>query len=311
MMYSLDRPSARVIGRDGYDDDDDDTIELELNESAIRALTEAAALALAAFEERAEPRLTPEANELGTSGFEQETLAGERGPRALEREAPAARQASEAVEHGAPAARHAVEALEQEAPAAGQTAGALEQEAPAARHASEAFEQKASAPRPVGEALEQKTPAGSRGTVSVARAPRKSRQFALGLGMVAAAAGLLGGVAYLAAARAPHPIPIVADSASRPTTAPEAPTSAPELTSLAPPSVTPDVPVRFKNPFDASEVFEFPAGTSLTEVRDAVAEMLSQRARERQSLFVKRPPRNTKTADRNASATASRVTPRS
>jgi hypothetical protein len=75
--------------------------------------------------------------------------------------------------------------------------------------------------------------------------------------------------------------------------------------------VTPDVPVRFKNPFDASEVFEFPAGTSWTEMRDAVAELLSQRARERQSLFVKRPPRNTKTADRNASATASRVTPRS
>jgi hypothetical protein len=63
---------------------------------------------------------------------------------------------------------------------------------------------------------------------------------------------------------------------------------------LAPASpATPDVPVRFQNPFDASEVFEFPAGTSRAEMRDAVAELLSQRARERQSLFVKRPRRNT------------------
>jgi hypothetical protein len=114
--------------------------------------------------------------------------------------------------------------------------------------------------------------------------------------MVAAAAGLLGGLAYLATARAPHPIPIVADSGSRPTVAPKAPTSVPASASVrasepepapappvtpAPPA-TPDVPVRFKNPFDASEVFEFPAGTSRAEMRDAVAELLSQRARERQ-----------------------------
>jgi hypothetical protein len=319
MMYSLDsleRPSARVIGGDGGDFDcDDDTVELELNESAMRALNEAAALALAAFEGRAEPPLTPtEANQLRTGSLEQETRAGERGPGALEREASAAREVSEAVELGAPAAKQTAEALEQGAPAARQAVEALEQEAPAARRATEPLEQGAAAPRPAGEALKQGTPAGSRGTVSVARAPRKSRQIALGLGMVAAAAGLLGGVAYLATARAPHPIPIVADSGSRPTAAPEAPTSAPALTPLATtpvtPPVTPDVPIRFKNPFDASEVFEFPAGTSQAEMRNAVAELLAQRARERQSLFVKRPRRNTKTADRNASVTA-RVTPRS
>jgi hypothetical protein len=347
MMYSLDRPSARVIGRDEYDDDydDDATIELELNESAIRVLNEAAAVALAAFAERAEPRLTPEANELRIRGLEQETRAGGRGPVARAREAPAARQASEAFEQKAPDVGQACEAFEQKAPAVGQASEAVEQKVPAARQASEAFEQKApavgqtceafeqeapAARQQVGkalgqqetppaervvEALKQEPPAGSRGTVSVARSPRKSRQFALGLGMAAAAAGLLGGVAYLATARAPRPIPIVADSGSRPTAAPEAPTSAPALTPLATlpatPPETPDVPVRFKNPFDASEVFEFPAGMSRTEVRDAVAEMLSQRARERQSLFVKRPRRNTKAPDRDASVTASRVTPRS
>jgi len=40
-------------------------------------------------------------------------------------------------------------------------------------------------------------------------------------------------------------------------------------------------PVRFRNPFDRSEVFEFPAGTSLTEARQLAAQVLAERARER------------------------------
>jgi hypothetical protein len=42
-------------------------------------------------------------------------------------------------------------------------------------------------------------------------------------------------------------------------------------------------PVRFANPFDASEVFEFPPGTNEAEARDAVRRMLVERAMERQS----------------------------
>ena len=54
----------------------------------------------------------------------------------------------------------------------------------------------------------------------------------------------------------------------------------------APPAATPPAepqkpPVRFRNPFDASEVFEFPPGTSATEARQSVAKLLLQRARER------------------------------
>ena len=45
--------------------------------------------------------------------------------------------------------------------------------------------------------------------------------------------------------------------------------------------------VRFTNPFDASEVFEFPPGTSKTEAHDAVADLLLQRARDRQPLIAK------------------------
>ena len=43
-----------------------------------------------------------------------------------------------------------------------------------------------------------------------------------------------------------------------------------------------DSPVRFSNPFDASEVFEFPPGTSDEQARQSVAAILLQRARDRQ-----------------------------
>jgi hypothetical protein len=60
---------------------------------------------------------------------------------------------------------------------------------------------------------------------------------------------------------------------------------------LPPPVVAPEPPpppqpvvepVRFANPFDKTEVFEFPHGTSKAEAREAVASLLMQRARERQ-----------------------------
>lgn len=40
--------------------------------------------------------------------------------------------------------------------------------------------------------------------------------------------------------------------------------------------------VRFANPFDADEVFEFPPGTSESQARDAVADVLLKRAMSRQ-----------------------------
>jgi hypothetical protein len=50
----------------------------------------------------------------------------------------------------------------------------------------------------------------------------------------------------------------------------------------APQSLADSQPVRFVNPFDAGEVFEFPAGTTQTQARDAVAEVLMERALSRQ-----------------------------
>jgi hypothetical protein len=48
------------------------------------------------------------------------------------------------------------------------------------------------------------------------------------------------------------------------------------------PAEAQDSPVRFSNPFDASEVFEFPPGTSDEQARQSVAAVLLQRARDRQ-----------------------------
>jgi hypothetical protein len=53
----------------------------------------------------------------------------------------------------------------------------------------------------------------------------------------------------------------------------------PEPTRL---SESQEPPVRFGNPFDTSEVFEFPPGTTIEEARQAVAAILLRRATERQ-----------------------------
>jgi len=56
-----------------------------------------------------------------------------------------------------------------------------------------------------------------------------------------------------------------------------APAEQPQPTEGAPATT----PIRFKNPFDRSEIFEFPAGTSLEDARQSVANLLLQRARDR------------------------------
>jgi hypothetical protein len=57
---------------------------------------------------------------------------------------------------------------------------------------------------------------------------------------------------------------------------------APQSPWPAPAQKTEGEPVLFANPFDAEEVFEFPPGTSATEAREAVAELLMERAMARQ-----------------------------
>lgn len=65
----------------------------------------------------------------------------------------------------------------------------------------------------------------------------------------------------------------------------------------------PGTPVRMANPFDSSEVFEFPPGTSTAEARESVASLLLQRARDRRPQWgaVKRKPRQPVSGDTSAS----------
>jgi hypothetical protein len=128
--------------------------------------------------------------------------------------------------------------------------------------------------------------------------------------VVAAAAVLLVGQAFLAKPRPRSPVapPVfVAMARVAAPAAPEAP-----ATPLPPqPEAAEIVPVRFTNPFDKTEVFEFPAGTSDIDARGAVAELLAQRARERHIQLRKLPARNSKTADRNTPGTLPRQPPQS
>jgi hypothetical protein len=83
---------------------------------------------------------------------------------------------------------------------------------------------------------------------------------------IAAVLVVLGSVALLAAKPQPLPAPVI-----------QAPRPAPPPPRAEPPAAAAE-PVLFKNPFDRTEVFEFPAGTTQQEARDAVATLLMDRA---------------------------------
>jgi hypothetical protein len=90
---------------------------------------------------------------------------------------------------------------------------------------------------------------------------------------IAAVLAVLGGVAHLPAKQ--KPVPAEVAQAPRPTPPPppaEAPAPAGE-------------PMLFKNPFDRTEVFEFPPGTSQAEAREAVAKALLERAQGRPEVL--------------------------
>ncbi len=116
-------------------------------------------------------------------------------------------------------------------------------------------------------------------TLSQSRAARKhttlGRRSLTYIG-VAASIGVVAVVATLIAYRGAETAPIH-EAVSAPVLQAEAPLPQPSI----PEAVQP--PVRFANPFDRHEIFEFPAGTSSVEARDKVAELLMERARGRRS----------------------------
>jgi hypothetical protein len=112
--------------------------------------------------------------------------------------------------------------------------------------------------------------------------------------------------AAMAATTPPSPLPATAAPGAA-SAAVTALTPAPESAPLTDQPAT----IRFVNPFDRREVFEFPAGTSQADARDAVADLLAERARDRRVLSVKSPRRNGKTANSGAPVVASGIAPRS
>jgi len=90
---------------------------------------------------------------------------------------------------------------------------------------------------------------------------------------VVAVAAFLSTIAYVAVTKArPVDMPMLTSRPLPPETTEPAP---------APPVVEAIPPVRYANPFDKSEVFEFPPGTTEAEARDATAALLLQRGQER------------------------------
>jgi hypothetical protein len=76
----------------------------------------------------------------------------------------------------------------------------------------------------------------------------------------------------------------------------------PAVTAKVPVQPPPEtVPVRFTNPFDTTEVFEFPAGTSEDDARQQIADLLLQRARDRQRSGLPMAGRQRKQATAQAS----------
>ena len=105
-------------------------------------------------------------------------------------------------------------------------------------------------------------------------AARRTARIDLVCNLTLALAGLGLAVALLWPASARH-LPAPAPAVTR----------AAPLAEVAPagPAEPQGAPVRIENPFDATEVFEFPHGTPESEAREAVAERLLSRARDRRA----------------------------
>jgi hypothetical protein len=171
-----------------------------------------------------------------------------------------------------------------EAPAAKVPAAAVPAvEAPVAKVPAAAETPVASVPPAVAKAPAPAVPAANEQEHSARppRPPMSTLRFAIVLGVVAVASALVTAITYIATTDTPQLAPISTTIVFSP----------PAPVVVAPPALPPPpapsadpadpAPVRFANPFDKREVFEFPAGTSQADARDAVAEILYERAQER------------------------------
>jgi|SRR5882757_4598052 len=120
---------------------------------------------------------------------------------------------------------------------------------------------------------------------------------------IAAATVLSGVIAYLATS------PKQSVAAATAPVVPALPHQIPAAVPVTPVNtVTPvnDEPVRFTNPFDATEIFQFPSGTRESDARQAVADVLLQRARDRKH-FSSQAAHAAPTRSHNVGATLART----
>ena len=164
------------------------------------------------------------------------------------------------------------------------------------------------APPTVATLAATETPAPKANAASHRAAPRPSLRIVGILAAVAATAVALASIthhAQHATVRAAAPVPAAPATAAstQPTptvSEPNTPEALAAPDQAAAQNPTEPEPVRVKNPFDHSEVFEFPAGTSLKEARQSIADILMQRAHERGI-----PPLRSTRADRHPVARSS------
>jgi hypothetical protein len=108
---------------------------------------------------------------------------------------------------------------------------------------------------------------------AIRHSPGRARRRLPWAAMMAAAvvAVLSSGISYVAGLRAGISPLVVTRNSPRPSVA--------SSQVIATPVALP--PVRYANPFDPGEIFEFPAGTSPRQAHDSVAQILLDRARQR------------------------------
>jgi len=129
------------------------------------------------------------------------------------------------------------------------------------------------------------TPARSHSSTATVSS-RRARRSLLLLAIAISVPVIVTAAAIHLSATRPHTIQPRSDSASAVPRTPSPPATGTQAlrpaTDRAEPA-TPNLPVTFANPFDRSEIFEFPPDTTREKARDTVAQILTERARERQN----------------------------
>ena len=279
MTPSSDTPFAgSAYDRLDYDSLDEDTIEIVLSPEDMQSLSQAAdeALAEAKATRAMAASLIASLSPAETRARTQSSTRAVAPPTVIPtvKAAPAAIQAAATAAPAAIKLSTAAAATAAVKPTVGTTTTVIQP--PAAKRPT-AAPAKAKTRRAAAESHAPNVSA-----TMIRQALRRLPLHALGIVGIAAVTAVA--IASIAHHNAHHDAPVLAQVSTVPA-APEPEAAAPETEAAPDPATAATAaqpqPVRVKNPFDHSEVFEFPAGTSLKEARQSMAQTLMQRAHDR------------------------------